>query len=415
MNIKMVSLFLALVMCLFVFTGCQSSELSSYSEDLAQEQGENGVASSPESDTSSESKPKDYTAAYNAYPLDQKMLTVNGIDITWGELFYWYIFDVSNMEVYFGDITDWDAKCSFDDKLTNREYVMNNALETIKHYCALESKAADMGVELNEIDKKMLEAAWQQNVVNYGNGDEQAFIDYMATAYLSKSVYDHVNMVSALYQRLLEETFGTNGEKLDEKEILDKAEDMGYMRAKHVLLSTLDDTKTKLPEDQVAAKKAQAEQLYAELSAISDHAALEAKMDELISTVSEDTGSEYYKDGYTFLPGKMTEKFESAVKELDEYELSGVVESEHGYHIILRLPLSTKTAVEYISSDNFNTLGYYVAQERFAAQTQNWANEVTVETTEEYDAMDLSKVFAAPAADANAEAEAKTDDEDKKK
>lgn len=399
MKIKLVPLFLALLMCLFAFTGCQSSKLSSYSEDMAleQEQTGDGANASPEVGTSQDGKPKDYTAAYNAYPLDEVMLTVDGVNISWGELFYWYIFDVSNMEMYFGEISDWDAKCSFDDSITNREYVMKNALETIKHYSALERKAADMGVELNEIDTKMLEAAWQQNVVNYGNGDEQAFIDYMATAYLSKEVYDHVNKVSALYQRMLDETFGINGEKLDEKEILDKAEEMGYRRTKHILLSTLDDTKTKLPEDQIAAKKAQADQLYAELSAISDPAALEAKMDELIASVGEDPGAAYYKDGYTFLPGSMAESFDAAAQELDINELSGVVESEFGYHIILRLPLDTKAAVEYNSSDSFTTLGTYVAQELFSAQTQNWANEATVETTEAYDNLDLAKVFGAPA------------------
>lgn len=393
MKIKRISLLLVLAVCISLFAGCQSSELSSYTGDLAQEQEGAAAEQTGEEEVAEESTSKDYSAAYNTYPLNELMMTVSGIDVTWDELFYWYIYDVSNIEAYFGDITDWDAACYLNEAMSNREYVMKNAIDTVKHYCALESKARDMGVELNEVDKTMLEANWQQNVINYGNGDEQAFIDYLAEVYLSRDVYDHVNEVSALYQRVLAEMFGADGEKLGEQEIIEKATDMGYMRAKHILISTVDDTKTKLPEAQLKEKKAQAQAILTELSAISDAAALEARMDELIAAESEDPGAAYYKDGYTFLPGKMTAEFENAVSELDDYGLSEIVESEYGYHIVLRLPLSAAALVEYSSETEYKTLGYYVAQELFAAQTESWAQEVKIETTETYNAMDIAQVF----------------------
>lgn len=413
MNTKTISLLLVLSMCLLMFAGCQSTKLHSLSEDAAANgEGEPSDTPAPEATTG----PKDYSAAYKAYPVDQVMLTVDGIDITWGELFYWYAYDVSNMENYFGTITDWDAVSSFDSTKTNREYVTENAIATISRYCSLEKKAADIGVSLNEIDNTMLQAQWENNVANYG-GSEEALLAYLEAAYLSKAVYDHISRVNVLYTKVSEEMFGANGEKISDKDLYPVAEDMGYMRAKHILISTVDDTNTELPEQQLTEKKARADEIYAQLSAITDHSALELKVDEYIKSDSEDPGSAYYTEGYTFLAGSgtMDADFEAAVSSLGEYEISKPVKTQFGYHIILRLPLDRQAPVSYTSETEFTTLGYYVAQEMFSAETESWAQKTEVVTTKEYDSIDLAAVFelankaaeeAAAAAAAEAEASA---------
>lgn len=406
---KRIYMLIAVAASIFLLAGCQSSQLLSYSgtllddqsADMNEEQTEETAA--PEEGDSLETLPEDgaegdYTAAYNAYPRKETMMTVDGMSITWDELFYWYIYDVSNMESYFGDITDWDAPCGLDSSLTNREYVMQSALDTIKQYSALQKKAKDMGVELNEVDKVMLDANWQQNVINYGNGDEQAFIDYMATVYLSKDVYTKVNEISALYQRVFEEMYGADGEKLDQKKVTEEGSELGYMRAKHILLATTDYTNTKLPDAQISKKKNRAKEILAELSAIKDSAEREARMDALIDSEGEDPGTAYYKDGYTFLPGRMTEAFEEAVTDLGEYQLSSIVETEYGYHIIMRLPLAADTIVEQLSETEFWTLRQMIAQGEFTSITDGWASEAVVEFTEAYNTMDLAVVFAKPKA-----------------
>ena len=55
---------------------------------------------------------------------------------------------------------------------------------------------------------------------------------------------------------------------------------------------------------------------------------------------SEDTGREANPTGYIFTPGTMVAEFENAVKALKPGELSGLVESTYGYHIILRRDLA---------------------------------------------------------------------------
>lgn len=402
---KRIYMLIAVAASIFLFAGCQSSQLLSYSgapiesRDEKEDLEETEETSAPESEEPDEMLPSqeiegEYADAYNAYPRRETMMTVDGVNIRWDELFYWYIYDVSNLEAYFGEITDWDAPCGFDNSMTNREYVMQNAIDTIKQYSSLQTKAKDLGIELNEVDKVMMEANWQQNVINYGNGNEQAFIDYMATVYLSKDVYDKVNEVSALYQRVFEEMYGLGGEKLDQQTISEQGSKLGYMRAKHILLSTVDYTDTKLPAAQISAKKARAQAILSELSAIKDPLEREARMNQLISSDGEDPGTAYYTDGYTFLPGRMTEAFEKAVQDLGEYELSSIVETEYGYHIIMRLPLAADTVVEQLSQTEFWTLRQLIAQEEFTTLTEGWAGEAEIEFTEAYNTMDLAAVFS---------------------
>lgn len=388
MKAKRLSLVLAILLCVGLFAGCQSTRLQSYSENTAEE-------SESATTDNSETTAKDYTAAYESYSPDEVMLTVNGIDVTWGELFYWYVYDVSNMEKTNGNITDWNAACGFAEDKTNREYVMENALDTVKHYCALESKAKELGVSLNKDDQAKLQTTWNDNVKSYGNGDEETFLAYLKKAYLTKDLYDHINEVSMLYDRMLSNMFGTNGEKLSDSDILEKASDMGYVRVKHILISTKDDSGAALTGDKLAEKKTQAQSLLNELKRITDKTELEKRFDQMITQYGGDPGVEYYTEGYTFIPGKgtMDANFESAAGKLSEYELSGLVQTDYGYHIILRLPLTTTATVEYSSETSKTTLGYYVAQNMFGAETDNWANESTVKFTKAYNDMDIAKVF----------------------
>jgi len=388
MKTKLIPIVLAAAVCLGLFAGCQSSALRSYSEDTAAE-------ASPQA-TDATSTTKDYTPAYTSYDPDEVMLTVNGIDVTWGELFYWYEYDVSNMENYYGDITDWDAECSFAEGKTNREYVMENALDTVKHYCALESKAKDLGITLSDENKATLETIWQNNVTSYGNGDEATFIAYLEKNFLTKSLYDHINEVSMLYDLVLENLFGANGEKLSENEVVQKATDLGYVRAKHILISTKDDAGTALTGDALAEKKTTADNILKELKAITDKDKLVTRFDELMAEYGQDTGTTYYPDGYTFIEGSnnLDSTFEAAATALDEYEISDVVQTDFGYHIILRLPLKATAVVEYTSETEQTTLAYYVAQSLFGSETDNWAEESKVEYTKTYNDLDIAAVFA---------------------
>lgn len=388
MKIKIIALLAVISIMAGIFAGCQSSELREYPGEPEPSSGE---ADQP---ASGENTRLDFAPVFEAYEPDTVMMTINGIDVTWRELFYWYYYEVSVLINYVGGMPVWDEICFMDSTKTYEEYVKDTALETIKHYCALESKASDMGIELTEEDQAELESRWQSSVESYGGGDEAAFKEYLEQLFLSEDMFRHINTINVLYRRLQTETYGEKGEKLDEAEILDEAESQGYMRAKHILFSINDDSGNALSDEEKAAKCAEAEETLAELLAIEDPAALEARFDELITEKSADGGSAYYPDGYTFLPGKMVESFETAVKELEPGKMSPeLVESVHGYHIILRLPLDTQAVTEIANDGSGYTLSQIIAESLFTSLTSAWAEESEVVFTKEYEEMDLAAVF----------------------
>lgn len=390
MKTKLIPILLVLPLCLALFAGCQSSALRSYSQDAAE------ASPSPDSGDAAGTT-LDYADCYASYDPDEVMLTINGIDVTWGELFYMYYSEKSYLEQYLGTITDWSAASSFDATKTNAEFIKDEVLETVKQYCVIESKAKELNVVLTDEDKQTLKTNWETSVTQYGNGDEAAFVDYLKTYYLTKDLYDRLSGTQMLYSRLSENLFGTNGDKLGEKEVLEKAADMGYIRVKNLLISTQDDTGAALPDDQAAEKKKTADGLLTELRTITDTAALEKRFDEMIAEYGEDSGTSYYPDGYTFVSGggTMDTTFDTTASALKDYEISEVTKTDYGYHIILRLPLSAKATVELSSTDNSpETLAYFVAQDMFGSELTNWAAESKVTTTKTYDSLDLAEVFS---------------------
>ena len=58
---------------------------------------------------------------------------------------------------------------------------------------------------------------------------------------------------------------------------------------------------------------------------------------ELMNTYSEDPGLASFPDGYTFGPFEMVPEFEQATRELAIGEVSGLVRTTHGYHIVMRI------------------------------------------------------------------------------
>ena len=113
-------------------------------------------------------------------------------------------------------------------------------------------------------------------------------------------------------------------------------DELGMYRVTHILLATRDiETGEDLDEAACADKKAQAEELLEQIKSAGDPV---AKFDELMKEHSEDPGLATNPDGYVAYPGQMMKPFEEASLALKEGEYSGVVESDAGYHIILRLP-----------------------------------------------------------------------------
>ena len=94
-----------------------------------------------------------------------------------------------------------------------------------------------------------------------------------------------------------------------------------WLKAKHILISKTED----------GSYKKQAEDILKQLRKNPE------KFDELMEKHSEDPGSKSYPEGYLFTKGQMVDEFYTGSLNLKVNEISDLVESQFGYHIIQKV------------------------------------------------------------------------------
>lgn len=100
------------------------------------------------------------------------------------------------------------------------------------------------------------------------------------------------------------------------------------LKVKHILIKTIDDSRNPLPQDEIDAAYAKAQEVLAKANAGDDFT-------KLVEEYSEDTGSIDNGGEYTFARGEFVPEFEDAAYSMEPGQISDIVESTYGYHIIL--------------------------------------------------------------------------------
>ncbi len=128
-----------------------------------------------------------------------------------------------------------------------------------------------------------------------------------------------------------------NGENFEETKdkTIQYFNENDYIRATHILLSfPTNQDGSEVTEEQKAEVYKVAQEVLDKINAGED-------FDELVSLYNEDPG--LTEAGYYFGKGVMVEPFETAAYALKEGEVSDIVESPFGYHIIKRLPFDDES------------------------------------------------------------------------
>ncbi len=291
---------------------------------------------------------------------DAVLMRIDGVDVPAERYYYWLYNSVSNAAMYCGaDGFDTDAG----DGRSYAEVCFDFTLEAAKEYCLVESWAGELGLSLTEEDLASIQEEVDAYEAEYGDFG----FAYMG---VTRETMEYLYTQFAYYDLLLEAAMVEGGALAPDEETLKAyVEEAGLLKADHILLATKDlTTGEALGEAEVQAKYQKAEEILAELQAAED---LEATFKALADEYSEDTGRDYYPDGYIFTDGDMVIEFENAAKELAAGEISGIVESDFGYHILLRKEIS---AEEILTEDSYFT---YLLERRSA--------EMEVEYSELYE------------------------------
>ena len=295
----------------------------------------------------------DYDAIRALYADDKVVMTVQGRDVTWAEYYSWFYMNAMQVEsffeqmaMYYGVSASWDGSVGDGSGMVYADLPAFSTEETFARFAAIEALAAQKGVELSaESAAELEDEALAQSVMG-----EDASIEDLVTALEEMAMdlesYRRITAVNFLYGDMLAAEFGADFELVDAAALSQWLEEQGYMCANHILFMTMNkDTGEKLDESAAVQKKAQADAVYAELSAIESVDALLARFAELKEEYCEDTGKAAYPNGYTFVSGTMVSEFENAVVSSADYQVSEPVESSYGYHIIMRLPLGAESLI----------------------------------------------------------------------
>ncbi len=219
------------------------------------------------------------------------------------------------------------------DGKTRLEIAKEKALSTLIDDALAYKKVKEFGLELTEDEKKNIDSQ-----IETMEKDEEAMKHFEAIGVSIDAIREYYNegfLLSHISSELMERGDIT----VDEDAVLKEFKE-NYVKAKHILISTVDaESGAALSEDEVAAANAKAQDILNQLNSGAD-------FDELMNANSEDPGLATAPDGYVFTKGEMVAEFEEAAYALKENQISGLVNTSYGIHILKRVPFDMEGAQE---------------------------------------------------------------------
>lgn len=216
--------------------------------------------------------------------------------------------------------------------MTLGEYINGQVLSTVELYAAVENMCQEYSITMSEEQIAEMDAATAAAIENMGG--EEAFQQAMAEMGISLESYERLTRDGYLFNNLVA-LVTQEGSPLY---MVEEDYEQYRVYADHILLSTSDSiTGEAYSEEKQLEQLGKARELLAQLEAVEGEERI-ALFTELAEQYGEDNGR-ITNTGYVFGTGEMVQAFEDAAFSLKAGELSGIVESPYGYHIILRKEL----------------------------------------------------------------------------
>jgi len=322
---------------------------------------------------------------------DDALITVDGQPITAEKYLFWLTNAVETAKRYgmLADDAAWEEEV--ETGMTMADALKADALETAKLYRTVESKAAELGVTLTQEQEDKIASDLADAIETAGGEEEfQARLDEMC---VSRDAFSEMNRIY-YYNLGIKEKLEASGELTITPEEMETykqefIDSNGVYAAKHILISTRRESADGTSyEDFSDEEKAEALKKAQDLrQQLKDAGDSEEKFDELMNQYSEDgrdeeSGELYYPSGYGLVyAGQMVPEFENGAAALEVGQISDPIQTDYGYHIILRTEIDQEELDETVAQE-YNT--DYKLQEL----TSQWMDEAEVTTTRAYDELD---------------------------
>ena len=306
----------------------------------------------------------------------ETVLTVNGDAVTADEYSGYMLY---NMQYY----ASMYAQMGLTDLWSNEDMAkslgasMPEAAEQQAIYArVVMQKFNELGLKLSYNEQKEMASVRRNSIANT---TKDAYLNQIAQFGFSDQTYQNFMYISQCYQALNDYYFGENGVNTPSDEDIQKYYEDNYITAKHILITTVDPASGETKRTDEEAKK--------EAQSILDRINAGEDFDTLMNQYSEDTGLSNNPNGYTFTEGQMVTEFYDGAKALAEDEVSELVKSSYGYHIIKRVKLDDSQL------DNFKSDIVSAISGSMDELLQQWMDEAQVETTDLYSTITYENVY----------------------
>ena len=260
---------------------------------------------------------------------------------------------------------DWATYLS-QQGLTPESY-RENVIDSIARQYLLTQAEKEYDITVSQDD---LDEAWDEAVENYG-GDEDTFVDMITQFGFTKETYQE-NTKSSLAQEKLREKVASVEDLTDDQivsyinENLDTYNDA--RRSSHILFKVADDA----TDEESAEVEAKAQEVLDKLNAG------EVEFADAAKEYSEDSSADDGGDvGWDKLTTFVTE-YQDALSALSTGQMSGLVKTTYGYHIILctdQFNVESVSSADEIPEAIRDAISSKIKTEEESAKYSTWLND----------------------------------------
>jgi len=375
---KMFSIVLCALLLLSVFSvGCSPP---------AEDEVENGNGTTSTSDPPAVETPPlsgiDFDAAIAAFPPDTIMMKTNTLSVTWAELYVFLFRVVTDIAQYSDFGIDWSEEYEIGVSLA--ELVLEYSTEEAFTFMLFEYGALELGITLSESDLAEINEDIDNLIAMYGSKEELERSLRESSGFYDLSTLELLMQIEHKRGLILVDLYGEDLGEFSDEASAEFADENDFLMAKHILVAFSEhDDALEVAED-----------ILAQLKEHVDDEDFFDIFDTMMHELSDDPGAVSFPDGYLFQPHNMVPQFSEASAELEIGEMSGLVETVHGYHIILRLPIDFDSVpIEYASGGMPPTLRQLALYNDFEALMLRWRSELTPIFSPEYNSIDLAAIF----------------------
>lgn len=278
------------------------------------------------------------------------------------ENIYKFYFNNSERQYDNGDPTYWKTASP-------------DTLKSVKEYAEKMTKISEVSnilskhynIALDDNDKKTVQDNVDAQIKEAGGQDK--FNETLKENYIDMETFKQIMTSVVLQNKVYEKLYGEKGSNIvsdDEisKQFIDGNKDSALV--KHILIATQKDDGTKFTDDEKKQAYETAKTVLAKAKAGED-------FDALITTYNKDQGMTMNPDGYLIHKGDMVEEFEKASYALTVGNISDIVETQYGYHIIKRYSIEdyTKKHLEDVKKSYYEDQYNKIVKEILASIDKN--------------------------------------------